>query len=1034
LKLRVKHIFIYTILSLTAQAQQYQFDTYTAGENGLAQSEIYSIIEDSRGYVWMGTQGGGIDRFDGRSFENFRSREGLSSSFVHALYESADKRIWLGTQNGLSSYNGHTFQSYRPERLQNFWVTSILEKDSSQLLVGTHKGLYQLEEDKLIRITDIPQRHVHHLFKAKDKSIWVSTSRGLFRVMDGKPIVYGADQEIHHKEFRCVSQAKDGAIWAATFTGGIYIIEKDTTRRLTVVDGIEGQHVQVLYKDRAGKMWIGTQDRGINIYDPSDKTFTHLSQVNGLVRNDVRSITEDDWGNIWIGTVGGVNKYYGRQFEHISINNSANDDYVYAITEDTLGHLWVSASGKGIAQIKDGEIVRFNRNFGFMDVRCKAIFVDDANRVWIGTEGKGLSLYDGKGFNSFNEIDGLGGSFVKDILQDKDKNIWVATAGAGIHKITVRDTLVFQEKKIKNDTLALILSDTIYRDSLVVNNYSFKRFEGQLLKAYIQALFEDSAGRIWFATRNMGLGVMENDSIIQIYDRSKGLPDNDIRSVVEDKDGYLWLATANAGICRLHLEGDSMEVKLISEKDGINSNNVYLLTLDEVGNVWAGCGKGVDFITLDASRNKLKIKHYGKSEGFVGVETCKNSVLRDRSGRLWFGTVNGLTMHLPGATRKNLIPSKVYINEVRIGYDPLQKSAYADYASDWGGIKENLVVPYTDNQWSFEFKGINQAKPDQTLFKWKMEGWDKDWIGPFKRTGVDYSNLSPGNYTFSVMAGNREGVFDGPVDSVQFAIEPPIWQTWWFKLAAALLGMLLIGLFIRLRINRIRRESAIKTERLEMEKSMLQLEQKALQLQMNPHFIFNVLNSIQSLITKKDEKTARYFLAKFSKLMRAILENSRETKITLEQEIETLQNYLGVEQFSRGNSFDFEIKVDPKLDVDEVMIPPMLLQPFVENAIIHGVGQVVEGGKVVLEFIQKYGTLECIITDNGPGIEKARARKSQQAHTHKSAALEVTQERLDILNAGIKNRSLEITDLSKEGAGLTGTKVVLRLIMNEISR
>ena len=242
--------------------------------------------------------------------------------------------------------------------------------------------------------------------------------------------------------------------------------------------------------------------------------------------------------------------------------------------------------------------------------------------------------------------------------------------------------------------------------------------------------------------------------------------------------------------------------------------------------------------------------------------------------------------------------------------------------------------------------------------------------------------------------------------------------------------MLLIGLFIRLRVNRIRREAAIKTERLEMEKSILQLEQKALQLQMNPHFIFNVLNSIQSLITKKDEKTARYFLAKFSKLMRAILENSRETKITLEQEIETLQNYLGIEQFSRGNAFDFEIEIDPRLDVDEIMIPPMLLQPFVENAIIHGVGQVTEGGKVKLEFIQKYGTLECVITDNGPGIEKARARKSQQEHTHKSAALEVTQERLDILNAGIKNRSLEITDLSKEDARLTGTKVVLRLIMD----
>ncbi len=1029
--MRIKYIFICIVFWVKIHAQQYQFDTYSAGEGGLAQSEIYTIIEDSRGYIWMGTQGGGIDRFDGRSFENFRSREGLENGFIHALYEDSDQRIWIGTQNGLVSYNGLAFKNYKPEGQNDFWVSSILEKKPQQLLVGTHKGLFELEGEELRLVSGIPKSHIYHLFKAKDESVWVSTSRGLYQIIDGKPIAFGESQGINHKDFRCVSQTKDGAIWAATFSGGIYIIEKNEVRRLTVVDGIKGQHVQVLFKDRSDKMWIGTQDRGISIYDPSDSTFTHFSQSDGLVRNDVRTIAEDAWGNIWIGTVGGVSKYYGRQFEHISINNSSNDDYVYAISEDTLGHLWVSASSKGIAQIKDGEIVRYNRNFGFMDVRCKALFVDDANRVWIGTEGKGLSLYDGKGFNSFHEIDGLGASFVKDILQDRNRNIWVATAGAGIHKISIRDTIVTREKSMENDTLPLIISDTIYEESIVVSNYSFKRFEGQLLGAYIEALYEDSAGRLWFATRNMGLGVIENDSIIHVFDRSNGLPDNDIRSIVEDKDGYFWLATANAGICRLQMVGKSIDVKGINEKDGLNSNNVYLLILDESDDLWAGCGKGIDRIKLDASRNKLKIKHYGKSEGFVGVETCKNSVLKDRSGRLWFGTVNGLTMHLPGALGKNLIPSKVYISEVRIGYDPLGKSAYADWAADWGGIKENLVVPYTDNQWSFEFKGINQAKPDQTFFKWKMDGWDKDWIGPFKRSGVDYSNLSPGDYTFSVMAGNADGVFDGPVDSVQFSIEPPIWQRWWFKLAGAILGMALIGLFIRLRVNRIRKESAIKTERLEMEKSMLQLEQKALQLQMNPHFIFNVLNSIQSLITKKDEKTARYFLAKFSKLMRAILENSRETKITLEQEIETLQNYLSVEQFSRGNAFDFEIEIDPRLDVDEIMIPPMLLQPFVENAIIHGVGQVAEGGKIKLAFLQKYGTLECIVTDNGPGIEKAKERKSQQEHGHKSAALEVTQERLDILNAGIKNRSLEIIDLSKEDASLTGTKVVLRLIMRE---
>ena len=1028
---RSKHILIVIYLLsflVEAKAQQYQFDTYTA-ENGLAQSEVHTILEDSRGYIWVGTQGGGINRFDGKSFETYRTKDGLPNNFINALYEDAKGLLWIGTHNGLSCYNGLSFKNYFPSQQQDFRVTSIIKKSDDQLWIGTRKGLYQLIGDELTQASLIPSYHVHHLFKAADESIWVGTSDGLFQLRNGTSRSFGSKEGIEHDKFRCVSQDARGNIWAGTYTGGVYIITRDSIKRMTVADGIEGQHVQTIYKDRRGKMWIGTQDRGLSIWDPSDNKFTYLTQQKGLVRNDVRMVVEDSWGNTWIGTVGGVSKYYGRQFEHISINNSKNDDYVYAISEDTLGHLWLSASSKGIVQIRDGEIVRYDRNFGFMDVRCKALFVDDANQVWIGTEGKGLALFDGRGFNYFNEIDGLGGSFIKDILQDKSGDIWVATAGAGIHKIGVSDSLLLVDKLYESDTLPLVISSELEQDTIVKRFYSFKRLERPSWLANVHALHEDSAGRIWYVTGSGGLGIIENDQVIYNFDRSNGLPDNDIRSIVEDKEGFIWLGTANAGICRLSLNGDSLNVVQINEDDGLNSNNVYLLTFDEEDNLWAGCGKGIDFIEMDGSRNLLKVKHYGKAEGFVGVETCKNSVLKDRSGRLWFGTVNGLTMHLPGAAGKNLIPPKIHISGVRIGYDHLQKSAYSYWAADWGSLKEGLVVPHKENQWSFEFKGINQAKPKQVTYKWKLDGWDRDWVGPYQQTLVPYSNLAPGNYTFSVMAANADEIFAGPASSVQFSIEPPIWERWWFKLAAILLGLILIGLFIRLRINRVRRQAAIKTERLEMEKSMIQLEQKAMQLQMNPHFIFNVLNSIQSLITKKDEKTARYFLAKFSKLMRAILENSREAKITLEQEIETLQNYLSVEQFSRGNSFDFEINIDPKLDIDEVMIPPMLLQPFVENAIIHGVGQVPEGGKIKLEFIQKYGTLECIVEDNGPGIEKARKRKSQQEHTHKSVALEVTEERLTILNAGIQNRSLEMIDLAKVGEGRSGTKVILRLIM-----
>ena len=197
---------------------------------------------------------------------------------------------------------------------------------------------------------------------------------------------------------------------------------------------------------------------------------------------------------------------------------------------------------------------------------------------------------------------------------------------------------------------------------------------------------------------------------------------------------------------------------------------------------------------------------------------------------------------------------------------------------------------------------------------------------------------------------------------------------------------------------------------------------------MNPHFIFNALNSIQALISQKDNKAARYQLAKFSKLMRSILENSRSQTIPLEDEIQTLENYLTIECSSRGNTFDYEVIADDDIDIEEAMIPPMMLQPFVENAIIHGVAHLRENGKVTVHFKKKNWTLECTISDNGIGRAKAKELKSQIDAQHKSAALEVTQERLDILNKNSNvGKSLEIIDLVNADGSAGGTKVVVRL-------
>jgi LytS/YehU family sensor histidine kinase len=223
-------------------------------------------------------------------------------------------------------------------------------------------------------------------------------------------------------------------------------------------------------------------------------------------------------------------------------------------------------------------------------------------------------------------------------------------------------------------------------------------------------------------------------------------------------------------------------------------------------------------------------------------------------------------------------------------------------------------------------------------------------------------------------------------------------------------------------------------KQLQMAKEIVELEQKTLRLQMNPHFIFNALNSIQSNIGTGNEKEARYYLAKFSRLMRQILDNSRNPVITLEEEVQTLENYLLIEKFCNGDRFDYQINVDLNLEADFIQIPPMLLQPFVENAIKHGFKQKDasnennQRGLIIVDFKEKGNILECSVTDNGIGREKSNELNQLSKETyHKSTALLVTQERLDLLNENENFQSLEMIDLYDENGVATGTKVILRL-------
>ena len=1041
LKLILKTISLLFVIvqSCTLNAQQNNFLNFSVAD-GLPQSQVYCMAEDHHGYLWLGTQGGGLSRFDGAEFKSFTIRDGLTNNYIEALYRDSTI-LWIGTRNGLSIFDGIKFQNHYLERDQQLAVTAFFRTADGKMIVGTNRGVYHFDGKsfkKDIVFRRLKNAYITDFYEDSVGNLWVASKNGILKIAENETLFFNRSNFLGNEEVTSISTDKKGNIWFGSF-GGVFIWDGNSFRNLDESNGLSSNFVLDVFTDEEGKVWMGTQDAGISILNPLDSTFTYINDSNGLCNNHVRKILKDSWGNIWIGTSGGgICKYFGQQFLHFYISDNPADNFVYAVGQDTFGSLWLATSDDGVAKMDSSGIQHFGETEGFVNQKSKAILCDSKGRIWLGSNGNGVAWFDGHNFHFLKEEESLIGNWTRDILEDNDGNIWVASASDGIFKITLRDSIIHDLQKIKTDTLIIddslfIQTDTLLTDSMVIlfQNEQFSR-QHLLNSNKINALYLDKENRLWWASADKGVGYFKDENVVVLYDKSDGLPTNNIRCILGDGSGNIWMGTAGYGIVKIKESADTLEVRVFNESDGLTSGNVYLMEFDNLGNLWVGCGRGVDQISFDAEQNFKQVNHYGQSEGFYGIETCQNAVFLDNENSIWFGTINGITKYIPGSEKVNKIGPVLRFTGINLFYESLKNTPFADWLTNENTLKPGLEFPYQQNHLGFEFFGVNLTNPKKVQYQWILEGLDKEWSPLSAGNNVSYPNLPPGNYTFKVKAFNEDLVSNGEPISLSFSILPPFWQRWWFILASILLGISVIGMIFKLRIDQIRKRAKVKQEQLEMENNLLQLEQKALQLQMNPHFIFNALNTAQSLFISDDANSARLLISKFAKLMRAILLHSRETSIPLEQEVEMLKNYLSIEQFSRPNKFDFQIKTADNLDLEELMIPPMMIQPFVENAVKHGINNIKGKGKIEIEFSKKDDTLECTITDNGIGRSASIEINKQKTKNHKSTALMVTKERLDILNNGNgKYKSLEISDLLNGDGSPAGTKVVVRMPLEE---
>jgi len=1002
-------------LSTISSAQRYNFKVYNVPD-GLVHSVVSSICEDQNGFIWFGTYDGGISRFDGVTFQNFTNKDGLPSNRVKTLFSDHNGILWIGTENdGIVKYDGSKFTKYGVEEgLLSNSITSMISDNQNRLLIGTTEGLNIMEDDSLYvfeKNQQLTNNYVLSLMKTNTNSIWIGTPRGITTYTDGVIDSVTVEDGLVHRYIKSMTQDSRGDIWVGT-PRGLGKISNGTHKHFIQEGGAENNYIEEISEDKMGQIWVATLGGGVFVY--YNEEFKHITDKNGLNSNAVLSITKGSNGVLWLGTVGGgVNKHIGDTFIHFGKSEGLSHDMVFPMMEDRDKNIWVGTYGGGVNKYnaKGGDILSYNKNHGLSGDNVFALLETRQGVIWLGTM-NGLNKFDGKHFVKHPKYDDIE---IWSLFEDDDGSIWVGTSNGVVREKDLSNSINKSVKYWSNSTTG---NNTPFENGVGKNRTSSTHYSKSngFSDSPVHTITKDQKGNIWMGTGNDGVFKFDGKQF-KNFDINTGLGSNYIMNSRVDEFGALWFGTDN-GLALIIND----EVKNFTEEDGLSSNTVNSVLIDDQGKIWVGGTKGVDKIQFDKNYDIVDVINYGEQEGFTGIETNEASALKDSEGNLWFGTINGATKVNPESTIELPHSTRVHISKVKLFFDEVNWANFSDQTTPWFNLPIDLTLESNQNQLTFDFVGINMKIPEKIKYQWKLEGFDKDWSPVTTKRDANYTNLPPGDYNFVVRATNEAGIWSPLPANLSFKIASPFWQRWWFIAFVTILFVLMIWGFITYRLSNMRRVAVAQSEMVNIERRMIESERKALRAQINPHFIFNVLNSIQFYIQDNEPLVASRHLSKFAKLMRMILENSKSSAVPISDELESLELYMDLEILRTEYKFDYKINIDEAIDVSDCMIPPMLIQPFIENAIRHGIIPSPHSGRITLDLKLENDVITCSIEDNGVGINTAK--KNKAASDHISSGMEITGDRLEILNMQRSHKmNINIVDLGEEGLGKNGTRI-----------
>ena len=798
-------LFIASLFSTNNFSQVNNFKSYSI-EDGMPVSTVLEMIQDSRGYLWLGTQGGGVSRFDGYNFVNFNSEKGLVNNTIRTILEDSKGNLWFGTDDGISFYDGYLFRTINEnDGLSGTLVLKIYEDKQNNIWAGTDEGLnkigfvnnYDSVNIKTYSYIDgLSYNLIFDIYEDRYERLWLAFYGGGINILTFSD---SAGLQVD-KLFRgiipsdiilSIEEDKEGNLWFGTFDEGVFKIEGFTDSSLgeiktfNINNGFPDNTIWDILSDNDGNIWFGTDKAGIVKYDQDQ--FRNYSIEQGFPDKQVLCLFQDSEENIWTGTFSsGICRLMGEHFSHYTEEQGLTNNQIYDIDQDAKGNYWLASHGGGLIKLTFHNDKPFFKSYtvdnGLPDNYINSIYITADEDIWLASKENGIARFDGKKFINYNEESHLANNYVNCILIDSRGQVWSGTKG-GISLLNDKGFFTINEE-----------------------NWELPHNE-------VQTIIEDKKGNIWVGTL-AGLAEFK-DNTMTTFDEEEGLYYKEIYALAEDTHGNIWIGTNGGGLFKYEISSqEEQPIKLIADNSILRSTNIVSLVFQNDSILIVGTNIGFDKLVLDNKGEIISAKNYYKSNGFIGMENNLNSILKDNKGNIWFGTVKGITCYKPELEKINTKSPINHLTELDLLFKEVDWSEYVDSLYPWTLLPRSLRLPHSENHVTFKWTGISLSNPENVRYKYMLDPVDKDWSPSRLLPEQTYSGISPGDYSFLVMSENENGIWNEEPLTFNFTIMPPFYQTWWFITLMVLVAIIAMIVFIKYRENQLIREKRILEQKV----------------------------------------------------------------------------------------------------------------------------------------------------------------------------------------------------------------------------